>query len=123
MTECKYLSAIGKDQIMRYLDLAAYHYYSQNCKNVYFLLISNNAKEPAPLTIYRNPNKIEDRVTRIRLHVDYEKISAALANNIGWISWNDILQILEELLSARLTYSEKKIVQELVCYTRYKLGS
>ena len=123
MTECKYLSPIGKDQIIRYLDLVAYHYYSQNCENVYLLLITDDTKEPTLLTKYRNPKEIEHRVTRIRPHVDYKKISAALANNVGWISWKAILQVLEELLRARLTYSEKKIVEELVCYMRYKLGS
>ncbi len=113
----------GKGQIIRYLDLAAFHYYFQNCESVYFLLISDDAKEPASLTKYRNPKEIEDRVTRIRPHVDYEKISAALANNIGWISWKAVLQILEGLLSIRLTYTQEKIVQELVCYMRFKLGS
>ena len=123
MTECKYRSPIGKNQIIHYLNLAAYHYYSQDFENVYFFLITDDAKEPVSLRKYRNPKEIEDRVTRIRLHVDYEKISAALAKNIRWISWKDILQILEELLRFRLPYSEKKIVEELACYMRYKLRS
>jgi len=115
LIECKYLSPIGKDQIIRYLDLVAYHYYSQNCEDVYLLLITDDTKEPTLLTKYRNPKEIEHRVTRIRPHIDYKKINAALAKNIGWISWNVILQVLEELLNARLPYSEKKIVEELAC--------
>ena len=87
-------------------------------KTFIYSLITYDAKEPAPLTKYRNPKNIEDRVTKIRPHVDYKRISAALANNIGWISWKAVLQVLEELLSLRLPYSEKRMVEELVCYMR-----
>ena len=123
LTECKYRSRIENTQIIRYLDIAAYHYCSHNCEEVYFLLISKHQSEPPQLTRYRNPREIELRLTKDRPHVDYKRASIALANNIGWISWMDILRMLEDLSHTRLTYSEGKLIEELVRYLKHKLGS
>ena len=123
LIECKLLSPIGKGQIIRYLDLAAYHFYSRSCEKVHLLLISNDESEPEALTKYRNPREIEPKLTKIRPYVDYRRVSAALAQNIGWISWNDILEILDGLSHTSLPYSERKIVEELQRYMNFKLGS
>ena len=123
LIECKLLSPIGKGQILRYLDLAAYHYYSQSCQNVYFLLITKDQREPHELTRYRDPKEIEPKLTKIRPHADYKRVSAALAQNIGWISWADILEIIDGLPRASLPYSERQIIEELIHYMNYKLSS
>jgi hypothetical protein len=121
LTECKYLSPFREEQIIRYLDLAAYHHYSYDCQNVYLLLISNDPQEPAQLTRHRNPREIEEKLTKIRPHVDYKKVSAALAKNIGWISWGILLRMLDDLPVDRLPHSEGKIIQELILYISHKL--
>lgn len=130
MVETKYVSTITKenlqrgtrDQVIRYLDLLAYHYHTGNCKDAYFLLITNDSNEPPLLTKYREPKEIESGLSRIRPHVDYKSISAALAHNLGWISWKAIVQILEDIRSTvDLHFSEERITELLITYLRFKL--
>ena len=129
MVETKYRSTIQKenprkgtrDQVIRYLDLLAYHYYSCNFKDVYFLLVTNDSNEPQLLTNYRDPKEIEPGLSKIRPHVDYKSISTALAHNLGWISWKAVLQILEEMRSTvNLHFSEEKIIEQLILYLKFK---
>jgi len=131
MVETKYGSTITKenlrkgtrDQVIRYLDLLAYHYHTCNCKDAYFLLITNDSNEPPLLTKYRDPQEIESGLSRIRPHVDYKSISTALAHNLGWISWKAIVRILEEIRSiVNLHFSEDKIIEQLALYLKHKVG-
>jgi hypothetical protein len=131
MIETKYGSTIQNgnlrkgtpDQVIRYLDLLAYHYHSCNSNDAYFLLVTNDPKEPQLLTKYRDPKKIEPRLSRIRPHVDYKRISTTLAHNLRWISWKAILEILEEMRGiVNLHFSEDKIIEQLVLYLKHKVG-
>jgi hypothetical protein len=130
IVETKYGSTVTKenpqkgtrDQVIRYLDLLAYHYHGCNCKDAYFLLITNDPNEPPLLTKYRDPKEIEPGLSRIRPHVDYKSISTALAHNLGWISWKGILQTLEEIRrTVDLHFSEEKIIDLLITYLKFKL--
>jgi hypothetical protein len=131
IVETKYGSTITKenlrkgtrDQVIRYLDLLAYHYHGCNCKDAYFLLITNDSSEPPLLTKYRDPKEIEPGLSRIRPHVNYRTISTTLAHNLGWISWKGMVQILEAIRTTlNLHFSEGKIIEQLILYLKQKIG-
>ncbi len=127
MIECKYLAKIRytgddktDDQIQRYQNLSAYHFYSDHCKNVYLLLISNDENQGAFITEHRDLGKIKTHIHQIRPHVNYDKISVNLAQNLGWLLWTDLIEIMEGISTETLGYSEKKIIEELIGYIKYK---
>lgn len=105
LIECKYLSRLqpegacgqGRDQIIRYLDVAAF-----NCiKNtdvmpeIYLILLTDTKTEPPALTRYRDCMQVAVGLSRKRPYINYEQVSRMLARNIGWVTWADLLHILK----------------------------
>ena len=123
ITECKYRSCIRMEQLVQYLNLIAHLHYETLCQDVYFLLITTDESEPEVLSQFRDADILAKHIEQMRPHTDYKRLCINLSQNIGWISWAGILQIIETILAADLHYSERQIINDLVCYLRYKLNS
>ena len=128
LTECKYRSLVlsgspHRNQVIRYLDAAIFNYWpDSNSKcEIFFLLLTDTSTEPDILSEYRNVRKIYDELTKVRFHVDYEKVSEMLARNIGWTTWGNLLRILESQDPKKLPLVESMIIADLVHFLRYKL--
>ena len=131
LIECKYLSHLqpegargkGRDQIIRYLDVAAFNCVkdTDEMPEIYLILLTDTKTEPPTLIRYRNHDQLAAGLTRKRPFFDYEKISRMLARNIGWVTWADLLNILKHRQSD-LGQIEDKIVEDLIQYLTHKLS-
>jgi len=132
LIECKFRSTLQpegsrnarRDQVARYLDAAVFNYWpdSKTSRQIYFILLTDTAEEPPILSLYRNPRKILENLSQSSPFLDYEAISHTLAGNIGWISWKDLLAILETSARKRLPPIEGMIVKDLILYLKRKVG-
>jgi len=120
--ECKYLAPVDEEQIIEYLELIVHHYHDSNCADVFFLLITMDGSEPKILSKYRDPAQIEGSIERFRYVSDPEELYQNLSNNIGWISWKSLLNVVERIPAANRHYSEKEIIEDLKKYLRFKIN-
>lgn len=128
LIECKYRSAIQpghptnsrRDQIIRYLDAAAFHYWPT--REIYLVLLTDTSEEPVILSQYRNPQRIFEGLTQTDPFVDYDQLSNTLARNIGWATWQNLSHILKMENAGRSNPIETRIVGDLIRYLEYKLS-
>ena len=130
--EAKYLAPVSltttndtrRDQVIRYLDLAAYHYlnHPDGVKGFYFILIVDTEKPPWILTRYRFPENISKGLTHSGLFGGASgNTTAILSKGIGWLSWNRVKQILEVTKRHFRTQAERMFVEDLIVYLDYKI--
>ena len=86
-----------RDQIIRYLDLAAYHYlnHPDSVKEFYFVLIIDTEKPPWILTRYRYNQNLIKGLTNPGLFKSPVDTSRLLSKGIGWLTWKQLRRILE----------------------------
>ncbi len=86
-----------RDQIIRYLDLAAYHYLNHlnKIKEFYFILIIDIEKPPWILTRYRNNTNLIKGLTNPGFFKPSLDIENVLSRGIGWLSWGQLRKILK----------------------------
>ena len=120
--ECKYLAPLDEDQIGRYFDLIAFHYYQKHCEDTYLLLLTNDKTEPDILKKYRDTQHIRAKINELRPFVNYNNLCANLAQNLGWLSWQHIQNIIESIPADNLHYSVRAIIDDLKKYFVKKLG-
>jgi hypothetical protein len=131
LIECKFKSSVNmgrvgslvRDQLARYLDAAAFNYWTDSStkREIYLILLTDTECEPEILSRYRNPKTLLACLTQARPFVDYEQVSEMLARNIGWTTWRNLLQILESQVTKELPPVESMVIADLVEYLRYKL--
>ena len=129
--EAKYLAPVNlstthdsrRDQVIRYLDLAAYHYlnHSDRIKELYFVLITHTEKPPRVLTRYRYTPNLINGLTGPGLFKPPVNIGRLLSSGIGWLSWRQLRKILEITKEQFRTEVEKKFVEDLILYLDYKI--
>jgi hypothetical protein len=132
LIECKYRSGVQgegfpssrRDQVARYLDAAIFNFWpdSGTPREIYFILLTDTPEEPFILSQYRSPRKVFESLSQTSPFWDYEAISHAMAGNIGWMTWRDILKILENHGGRRLTPVETMIIKDLALYLKRKVG-
>jgi hypothetical protein len=98
--EAKYLAPVNlrttsdvrRDQIIRYLDLASYHYlnHPDRVKEFYFVLIIDTEKPPWVLTRYRYNQNLIKGITNPGLFKSPVDTSHLLLKGIGWLSWSSL---------------------------------
>jgi hypothetical protein len=103
--EAKYLAPVNlrttndprRDQIIRYLDLAAYHYlnHPDGVKEFYFVLIIDTEKPPWILTRYRYNQNLIKGLTHPGLFKPPVDARGLLSKGIGWLTWKQLRNILE----------------------------
>jgi hypothetical protein len=129
--EAKYLAPVSlrttndvrRDQVIRYLDLAAYHYlnHPDSVKEFYFVLIIDSEKPPWILTRYRYNQNLVKGLTNPGLFKSSVDVGRLLSKGIGWLSWKQLRKILEVTRSQFRTQAEKKFVNDLIVYLDYKI--
>ncbi len=129
--EAKYLAPVSlrtthdknRNQIIRYLDLAAYHYlYPPNrVKEFYFILITGSEKAPWILKRYRSPHNLQKGLTNPGLFATQEQAIDLLSKGIGWLSWSRIKETLTIIRGEFGTRVEKRFVDDLILYLDYKI--
>jgi len=129
--EAKYLSPVTlrtisdprRDQIIRYLDLAAYHYlnHPDRVKEFYFILIIDSDKPPWILTRYKSKRNLDKGLTHPGLFPVNEDIGSLLSRGIGWLTWKRLRKILEITKEHFRTETERKFVDDLIIYLDYKI--
>lgn len=112
-----------RDQIIRYLDLAAYHYlnHPDRVKEFYFVLIIDTDRPPWILTRYKSPRNLVKGMTHHGLFPVNEDIGSLLSKGIGWLSWNQLKKILEITRDQFRTQAERRFVDDLIIYLDYKI--
>jgi hypothetical protein len=77
-----------RDQIIRYLDLAAYHYlnHPDAVKEFYFVLIIDTEKPPWILTRYKFQHNLINGLTHHGLFQVNQDVSSMLSKGIGWLT-------------------------------------
>ena len=98
--EAKYLAPVNlrttndvrRDQIIRYLDLASYHYlnHPDSVKEFYFVLIIDTEKPPWVLTRYRYNQNLIKGLTNPGLFEPPVDAGHLLSKGIGWLSWSSL---------------------------------
>ena len=98
--EAKYLAPVSlktthdsrRDQVIRYLDLAAYYYlnHPDSVKEFYFVLIIDTEKPPWILTRYRYNQKFIKGITNPGLFEPPVDAGRLLSKGIGWLSWSSL---------------------------------
>lgn len=131
LVECKYMSGLrtegssgkGRDQIIRYLDAATFNLIKNvdEARRLFFILLSDTRTEPPPLSRYRECEKVAAGLTHSRPYIDYEEVSKILADNIGWVRWSDLLDILKSHSLIDLKPIEAAIIDDLIDFLSYKL--
>ena len=129
--EAKYLAPVSlrtthdkdRNQIIRYLDLAAYHYLypPDRVKEFYFILITGSEKPPWILTRYRSPKNLRKGLTDPGLFATREDFANLLSKGIGWLSWGKVKEILTIIKEEFKTPVEKRFVDDLILYLDYKI--
>jgi hypothetical protein len=129
LIECKFKGAVhmghsgrDRDQLARYIDAATFNYWSDSSakREIYLILLTDTEAEPEILSRYRNPETVLACLTQDRPFVDYEQASQRLARNIGWVTWRDILAILELKNLKEVSPVEAMIIKDLIQYLKYK---
>ena len=131
LVECKFRSPVNmggsgssaRDQIARYLDAAVFNLWpdSDTKREIYLVLLTDTEEEPTILSRYRNPETVLACLAQDRPFVDYEEVSQMLARNVGWITWRDLLNILERKDSNEADPAKAMIIKDIVRYLKYKL--
>ncbi len=129
--EAKYLAPVNlkttsdprRDQIIRYLDLAAYHYlnHPDGVKEFYFVLIIDTEKPPWILTRYRYNQNLTKGLTNPGLFKPPVDAGRLLSKGIGWLTWKQLRKILEITKVHFRTEAERKFVEDLIVYLDYKI--
>lgn len=129
--EAKYLAPVSlkttndmrRDQVIRYLDLAAYHYlnHPDSFKEFYFVLIMDTEKPPWVLTRYRYNQNLIKGLTSPGLFKPPVDTSRLLSKGIGWLSWGQLRKILEATRDHFRTQAERRFVDDLIVYLDYKI--
>ncbi|MBM4334212.1 MAG: hypothetical protein FJ117_23885 [Deltaproteobacteria bacterium] len=129
--EAKYLAPVSlrtsndpqRDQVIRYLDLAAYHYlnHPDSVKEFYFVLIIDTEKPPWILTRYRYNQNLIQGLTKPGLFKPPVDTSRLLSKGISWLSWSQLRKILEITKGQFRTETEKRFVDDLIIYLDYKI--
>jgi len=129
--EAKYLAPVNlrttsdvrRDQIIRYLDLASYHYlnHPDRVKEFYFVLIIDTDKPPWVLTRYKFQRNLVKGLTHHGLFPVNEDIGSLLSKGIGWLTWKQLRRILEVTRDQFRTQAERKFVEDLIVYLDYKI--
>jgi Holliday junction resolvase-like predicted endonuclease len=98
--EAKYLAPVNlrtthdsrRDQVIRYLDLAAYHYlnHPDSVKEFYFVLIIDTEKPPWVLTRYRYNQNLIKGLSNPGLFEPPVDAGRLLSKGIGWLSWSSL---------------------------------
>ncbi len=130
--EAKYLAPVSlrtshdprRDQVIRYLDLASYHYlnHPDGVKEFYFVLIMDTEKPPWVLTRYGYDRNIIKGLTGPGLFKPPVDPGRFLSKSIGWLSWKQLKVILEVTKGQFKTEAEIKFVEDLITYLRYKIA-
>ncbi len=129
--EAKYLAPVSlrttndikRDQVIRYLDLAAYHYlnHPDGVKEFYFVLIIDSETPPWVLTRYRYDRNIIKGLTGPGLFKPPVDTGRLLSKSIGWLSWAHLKRILEITRPQFMTQAERKFAGDLIMYLDYKI--
>jgi hypothetical protein len=129
--EAKYLAPVNlrttsdprRDQIIRYLDLAAYHFlnYPDSVKEFYFVLIIDAERPPWILTRYRFNQNLIKGLTGPGLFKPPLDAGTLLSKGIGWLTWKQLRKILEIAKENFSTEVELKFVEDLIVYLNYKI--
>ncbi len=129
--EAKYLAPVGlrttndihRDQVIRYLDLAAYHFlnHPDTVKEFYFVLIMDIEKPPWVLTRYRNHQNLMKGLTNPGLFKPPAEAGRLLSKGIGWLTWKQLRKILEIEKEHFRTETERRFVGDLIVYLDYKI--
>jgi hypothetical protein len=129
--EAKYLAPVSlrttndnrRDQIIRYLDLAAYHFlnHPDGVKEFYFVLIVDTDKPPWVLTRYRYDRNTIKGLTSPGLFKPPTDAGRLLSKSIGWLSWGQLKRILEITRIQFITQAERKFAGDLIIYLDYKI--
>ncbi len=129
--EAKYLAPIAsktthdsdRNQIIRYLDLAAYHFlnYPGSVLDFYLVLITDTAEPPRVLTHYLLPKKLIEDLSGPGLFRNRKDIIDLLAKGTGWISWQNLNDILKNIKGEFRTQTERGFLDDLILYLTYKL--
>ena len=90
-----------RDQVIRYLDLAAYHFlnHPDAVKEFYFVLIIDTEKPPWILTRYRSNQNLIKGLTNPGLFKPPVDTGQLLSKGIGWLSWKHLKDIFGILSS------------------------
>ena len=129
--EAKYLAPVSlrtsndprRDQVIRYLDLAAYHFlnHPDSVKEFYFVLIIDTEKPPWILTRYKSQTNLFKGLTHHGLFQMNQDIGSVLSKGIGWLTWKQLRKILEITRGQFRTGVERKFVEDLIVYLDYKI--
>jgi len=129
--EAKYLAPVSlrtthdkyRDQVIRYLDLAAYHYlnYPAGVKEFYFVLITDTERPPWAFARYRQDRNIRKGLTGPGLFGLPMDTANTLSKGLGWISWRQLKMILETTREEFGTEVERRFVDDLILYLNYKI--
>jgi hypothetical protein len=129
--EAKYLAPVNlrttsdprRDQIIRYLDLVAYHYLNHldGLKEFYFVLIIDTEKPPWVLTRYRYNQNLTKELTSPGLFKPPVDTGRLLSKGVGWLTWSQVKKILEINKLQFRTSTERKFVGDLIAYLDYKI--
>lgn len=129
--EAKYLAPISprtthdphRNQIIRYLDLAAYHHlnYPGGVREFYLILITDTEDSPWILTHYRLPKNLLEGLTGPGLFGSRKDLITILAKGMGWISWHQLKEILKNAREELRTPVEKRFLDDLIAYLAYKI--
>ena len=110
--------------MIRYLDLAAYHYLNppKGVREFYFILITEADKPPWILTRYRSMSNLRKGLTDPGLFAKTQKeVITELSRAIGWLSLERLKQILQATRQDLKTRSEQRFVDDLILYLGYKM--
>ena len=112
-----------RDQVIRYLDLASYHYlnYPDRVKEFYFVLIIDTEKPPWILTRYRYNQNLIKGLTPPGLFKPPVDAGRLLSKGIGWLTWRQLRMILETTKGQFITATERRFVDDLIIYLDYKI--
>jgi len=112
-----------RDQIIRYLDLAAYHFlnHPDRVKEFYFVLIIDTDKPPWVLTRYKSKRNLDKGITHHGLFPVNEDIGSLLSKGIGFLTWKQLSKILEITKEYFRTEAERRFVEDLIVYLDYKI--
>ena len=129
--EAKYLAPISsktthdvdRNQIIRYLDLAAYHYlnYPGAVREFSLILIMDTDEPPRVLTQCLLPKKLLEELSGPGLFGNRKDIVDLLVKGTGWISWRHLNEILENIREEFGSQVERGFLDDLILYLTYKL--
>lgn len=84
-----------RDQVIRYLDLAAYHYlnHPERFKEFYFIFNIDTEKPLWVLTRYRHNQNLFKGLINPGLFKPPVDVGCLLLKGIGWLSWKQLRKI------------------------------